>query len=90
MEVDELFQLAIDGEMDKLLLEMKNRPTSDWLIINDERQTLLHAACQGRNINLIRFLMDEKFLNINERADYGITPFHCACETGHVEVSIMI
>ena len=68
---------------------------------DSDGQTLLHAACQrcslflftcnksfwcSGNVDLVRFLIETQKLDLTVEDKYHITPFHNACESGHLSL----
>lgn len=52
---------------------------------NEENQTALHAAILGRNLNVVKFLLEKRADPNAEKKD-GITPIHLAAESDQVHV----
>lgn len=58
---------------------------------DEDGQTCLHHACAGGDVEVVRFLVDAcgpGSLGCNERDDHDMTPFHLACECGHIAVVV--
>ena len=58
---------------------------------DEDGQTCLHHACAGGAVEVARFVVDAcgpGSLGCNERDDHDMTPFHLACECGHVAVVV--
>lgn len=57
----------------------------DINIKNAHKKTLLHLACENKNIELIKILIDMG-ININSQDENGDTSLHIACELRHIEI----
>ncbi|XP_038166799.1 serine/threonine-protein kinase TNNI3K [Arvicola amphibius] len=50
-------------------------------------ETAFHSACTyGKNIDLVKFLLDQNAVNINHRGRDGHTGLHSACYHGHIRL----
>ncbi|XP_071099039.1 serine/threonine-protein phosphatase 6 regulatory ankyrin repeat subunit B-like [Haliotis cracherodii] len=69
-----------------------NKDTFDLLLLNganpsltgDDNDTLLHAACDGGNIDIVRHVIGD--FDINTRGENGHTPLMLAVCEGHTDV----
>ena len=58
---------------------------------DDDGQTCLHHACSGGDLEMVRAVVDALgpgAVGCNERDDHDMTPFHLACECGHLPVVV--
>uniref|UniRef100_A0A8D0GPR0 TNNI3 interacting kinase n=1 Tax=Sphenodon punctatus TaxID=8508 RepID=A0A8D0GPR0_SPHPU len=50
-------------------------------------ETAFHSACTyGKNIELVKYLLDQNALGINHQGRDGHTGLHCACYHGHIRL----
>ncbi|KAL2302028.1 hypothetical protein Nmel_011437, partial [Mimus melanotis] len=50
-------------------------------------ETAFHSACTyGKNIELVKFLLDQNVVSINHQGRDGHTGLHCACYHGHIRL----
>ncbi len=49
--------------------------------------SLLHCACQGGNVSLVRTLICEYKADVKARGDHNITPLHVAALSGNTKKS---
>ncbi|XP_071115841.1 uncharacterized protein [Haliotis cracherodii] len=54
--------------------------------IDDNGDTILHLACQGGSVQIVKHLMSCKLFDINHRGQYGKTPLMIAACSGHKDV----
>ncbi|XP_071115840.1 serine/threonine-protein phosphatase 6 regulatory ankyrin repeat subunit B-like [Haliotis cracherodii] len=54
--------------------------------VDDNGDTILHLACQGGSVQIVRHLMSSKLFDINHRGQYGKTPLMIAACRGHRDV----
>jgi ankyrin repeat protein len=43
--------------------------------------TLLHSACEGSSVSLVKLLLEKYNLRLDTQDDNGDTPLHCACRS---------
>ncbi|XP_067659391.1 ankyrin repeat domain-containing protein 50-like [Haliotis asinina] len=51
--------------------------------LDDFGNNILHIACCGGNVRMVRYLISKRFVDINSRGQDGGTPIMCAAEKGH-------
>ncbi|XP_048251613.1 serine/threonine-protein phosphatase 6 regulatory ankyrin repeat subunit C-like [Haliotis rufescens] len=51
--------------------------------VDDNGDTILHLACQGGSVQIVKHLMSSKLLDINHRGQYGKTPLMIAACRGN-------
>ncbi|XP_071085923.1 serine/threonine-protein phosphatase 6 regulatory ankyrin repeat subunit B-like [Haliotis cracherodii] len=74
--------------------EKGNRPVLDFLVneggdlslMDDENDNILHVACIGGNVEMVKHLLQMNISNINSKGKYGRTPVMLAAEFGHKEL----
>ncbi|XP_048251521.1 serine/threonine-protein phosphatase 6 regulatory ankyrin repeat subunit A-like [Haliotis rufescens] len=54
--------------------------------VDDNGDTILHLACQGGSVRIVKHLMSSKLFDINHRGQYGKTPLMIAACRGHRDV----
>lgn len=55
--------------------------------INDSKDTLVHYASMGGNIDILKYVADNSSnFNVNTPNIHGRTPLHLACNHGHISV----
>ena len=62
----------------------------DQSLINEDGDTLLHAACVSGRLDTVQFLVDDMKCDINSRNKMGNTPLHVAVEWGSLEVAMFL
>ena len=53
-------------------------------------RTLLHNACKGGCLNLVRTLIRDHNADVNARDDHNITPLHLAAQAGKEDIAIAL
>lgn len=53
---------------------------------NDDGMTALHIACRSNNLELVKFLVDNKASINHQPEGYEITPLMTACSYGHMDI----
>ncbi|XP_046375805.2 ankyrin repeat domain-containing protein 50-like [Haliotis rufescens] len=51
--------------------------------LDDYGNNILHMACCGGNVRMVRYLISKRFIDINSKGQDGGTPLMCAAEMGH-------
>jgi ankyrin repeat protein len=59
------------------------------LILEGQREPILHKAVRGGNIETVRLLVDAG-ANVNEQADFGEAPIHLAAEDDHAAIAELL
>ncbi|XP_071115831.1 serine/threonine-protein phosphatase 6 regulatory ankyrin repeat subunit A-like [Haliotis cracherodii] len=54
--------------------------------VDDNGDTILHLACQGGSVQIVKHLVSSKLFDINHRGQYGKTPLMIAACRGHREM----
>ncbi|XP_048251522.1 serine/threonine-protein phosphatase 6 regulatory ankyrin repeat subunit A-like [Haliotis rufescens] len=54
--------------------------------VDDNGDTILHLACQGGSVQIVKNLVSSKLCDINHRGQYGKTPLMIAACRGHRDV----
>ncbi|XP_046560342.1 ankyrin repeat domain-containing protein 29-like [Haliotis rubra] len=55
-------------------------------IINENGMNILHVACAGNNVEIVKYILKENIASINSRDNTGKTPVMLAAECGHTDV----
>ncbi|XP_046543239.1 ankyrin repeat domain-containing protein 50-like [Haliotis rubra] len=58
----------------------------DLSLIDDNGNNILHMACLGGNIEIVKHVLSQDVVDINSRGQYGRTAVMFAAEKGHCEV----
>ena len=53
-------------------------------------RSLLHSACEGGNIDLVRTLIEEFHADVNDISELHYTPLHTAALHGKLEVVLLL
>jgi ankyrin repeat protein len=79
-----LYWAARNGRLDLVtyFIDALNGASTDT---DNAGKTLLHAACWSDNMELIRYLVEEKHLNTNAQDNDGLTPLVECIQQGKVE-----
>lgn len=58
----------------------------DPMAVNDKGESLLHRACGGGHLKVVKCLIMKYGLNPEAQSNYGDTPLHDSCGKGHLPV----
>ncbi|XP_048250451.1 ankyrin repeat domain-containing protein 50-like isoform X2 [Haliotis rufescens] len=59
---------------------------ADVSVVDDDRNNILHVACLGGHVDIVKYVLSQKVADINSRGKYGRTPVMVAAEKGHSQV----
>ncbi|XP_071084412.1 ankyrin repeat domain-containing protein 50-like isoform X2 [Haliotis cracherodii] len=59
---------------------------ADLSLVDDKRENILHVACLGGYVEIVKYLLLQNIVDINSRGCYGRTPVMKTAEKGHREV----
>ncbi|XP_067660182.1 putative ankyrin repeat protein RF_0381 [Haliotis asinina] len=59
---------------------------ADLVLVNDEKETILHVACQGGNVDIIQYLLTKDIVDIDRQDESDWTPVMHAAKCGHKDV----
>ncbi|XP_048250936.1 putative ankyrin repeat protein RF_0381 [Haliotis rufescens] len=59
---------------------------ADMALRDRASNTVLHAACEGGNIEIVQYILRQNVTSINARRWEGVTPVLVAADNGHEEV----
>ncbi|XP_048250455.1 ankyrin repeat domain-containing protein 50-like isoform X2 [Haliotis rufescens] len=59
---------------------------ADVSLVDDNGSNILHVACLGGHMDMVKYVLSQKVADINRRGQYGRTPVMMAAEKGHREV----
>ncbi|XP_046563508.1 ankyrin repeat domain-containing protein 50-like [Haliotis rubra] len=62
------------------------REGADVSLVDDYRDNILHVACIGGHVDMVKYVLSQKVADINSRGQYGRTPVMMAAVKGHREV----
>ncbi|XP_071094732.1 putative ankyrin repeat protein RF_0381 [Haliotis cracherodii] len=75
---------ASKGRKDMFDLLLQNR--ADLSLVDDTKNNILHKACEGGNMELVKHIFEQNTVEINSQSDIGWTPAMEAAYEGHLEV----
>ncbi|XP_048250449.1 serine/threonine-protein phosphatase 6 regulatory ankyrin repeat subunit A-like [Haliotis rufescens] len=59
---------------------------ADVSLVDDDGDNILHVACLGGHVDMVKYVLSRKVADINSRGQYGRTPLMVAAEKGHRQV----
>ncbi|XP_048250649.1 uncharacterized protein LOC124152553 [Haliotis rufescens] len=59
---------------------------ADVTLVDDGRNNILHVACLGGHVDMVKYVLSQKIVDINSRGKHGRTPLMVAAENGHRQV----
>ncbi|XP_046578811.1 ankyrin repeat domain-containing protein 50-like [Haliotis rubra] len=59
---------------------------SDVTRVSNDDDNILHFACLGGNIEIVKYILSQNFIDINSRGKFGRTPVMKAAWGGHVSL----
>ncbi|XP_048250456.1 ankyrin repeat domain-containing protein 50-like [Haliotis rufescens] len=59
---------------------------ADVSLVDDNGSNILHVACLGGHIDMVKYVLSQKVAVVNRRRQYGRTPLMMAAEKGHRQV----
>ncbi|XP_067658334.1 ankyrin repeat domain-containing protein 50-like [Haliotis asinina] len=62
------------------------REGADVSLVDENRNNILHVACIGGHVDMVKHVLSKKVADINSRGHYGRTPVMMAAEKGHRDV----
>ncbi|XP_067670056.1 serine/threonine-protein phosphatase 6 regulatory ankyrin repeat subunit A-like [Haliotis asinina] len=75
---------ACDGN--RSLLQLLLRKGADLLHVDDNGNNILHAACLGGDLEMVRFVLKLAFVDINSSGTNGRTPVMLAARKGYKKI----
>ncbi|XP_046370254.2 ankyrin-2-like [Haliotis rufescens] len=83
-----VFLAALNGhdEVFDLLVEKE----ADLLIVTDGGNTILHAACRGGNVQIVKYVLNQNIVDVNSKEYSGLTPAMEAAVGGHKAVFYLL
>jgi len=82
MATELINQLAFDGKLDQLKVEIMADPKKAFQRFQDERQPL-HWACSGGHHVIVEFLLNKCNVPVDDADDSGWTPLLISSSAGH-------
>ncbi|XP_046337771.2 ankyrin repeat domain-containing protein 17-like [Haliotis rufescens] len=70
----------------KEVVELLVRKGADVSLLDIGHDTLLHLACRGGHVEVVKFVLSQGMVSINSRGWKKMTPVITAAEKGHTEV----
>ncbi|XP_067658335.1 serine/threonine-protein phosphatase 6 regulatory ankyrin repeat subunit A-like [Haliotis asinina] len=65
------------------MFDLLVREGADVSLVDDDRNNILHVACIGGHVDMVKYVLSKKVADINSRGQYGRTPVMTAAEMGH-------
>ncbi|XP_071111739.1 ankyrin repeat domain-containing protein 50-like [Haliotis cracherodii] len=62
------------------------REGADVSLVDDNGSNILHVACLGGHVDIVKYVLSQKVADMNGRGQYGRTPLMVAAEKGHRQV----
>ncbi|XP_048254581.1 serine/threonine-protein phosphatase 6 regulatory ankyrin repeat subunit A-like [Haliotis rufescens] len=53
---------------------------------DDDDNDILHLACKGGNVNIVKYVLKQNNIDINTKGNYAFTPAMMAADGGHREI----
>ncbi|XP_046572743.1 putative ankyrin repeat protein RF_0381 [Haliotis rubra] len=75
---------AIKGHKDVFDLIVKEG--ADLSLVDEEGDSILHAACEGGNVDIVTYMLKQNSVTINLRGEDMFTPVMMAASKGHIDV----
>ncbi|XP_071086413.1 putative ankyrin repeat protein RF_0381 [Haliotis cracherodii] len=87
-EMTPVFLAALNGhdEVFDLLVEKE----ADLLIVANDGDTILHAACRGGNVQIVKYVLSQNIVDVNSKGYNGLTPAMIAAVGGHKAVFYLL
>lgn len=91
MDTNTLFESCKDGNLPDLILEINKIENFDVnMLIDDDKNTLLHISCEYGHFIIVTYLVEilcvHTKININPKNIMGITPCMRACQFNHLDI----
>ena len=74
-------RILINGRLNNIKLE-----TIIENFNNEEKKYILYSACRNGNLELVRYLIEQQYLNKEITGKLGQTPLHIACSNGNLNI----
>lgn len=87
-----LHMACMHGSLDLVgyLLSINNNRGHASMLKNNDQESLLHFACRGNNVEVVRLLLKEHLVSLEEENSLGHTPLFYASYDGHTEVVALL
>ncbi|XP_071095403.1 serine/threonine-protein phosphatase 6 regulatory ankyrin repeat subunit B-like [Haliotis cracherodii] len=79
-----VMKAAYKGHKDVMDLLVSNG--SDVTLVDGDGNNILHVACLGGHVNIVKHVLKKDFVGVNSRGHDGRTPLMVAARNGHKEV----
>ncbi|XP_071094932.1 serine/threonine-protein phosphatase 6 regulatory ankyrin repeat subunit C-like [Haliotis cracherodii] len=70
----------------KKVFDLFVKEGADLSLLSDDKNNVLHLACFGGNVEIVKYLLTQNIVDINSRNDYGRTPAVIAAYKGRKAV----
>ncbi|XP_071086410.1 putative ankyrin repeat protein RF_0381 [Haliotis cracherodii] len=87
-EMTPVLEAALNGhdEVFDLLVEKE----ADLLIVAHYGDTILHEACRGGNVQIVKYVLNQNIVDVNSKGYNGLTPAMKAAVGGHKAVFYLL
>ncbi|XP_067659868.1 ankyrin-3-like [Haliotis asinina] len=79
---------ALQGHKD--VFDLLVSKGADLSLVDGDRNTILHLACEGGNLDIVKYILKQNTVNINSLGENGWTPAMKAALKGHKDVFNLI
>ncbi|XP_071109961.1 ankyrin repeat domain-containing protein 50-like [Haliotis cracherodii] len=70
----------------KEVFDLLVRRGGDLLVVDDNEYNILHVACMGGDVEMVKYILLQGIVDVNSRGHYGRTAMMMAAEFGHGEL----
>ena len=89
--LERLHDACAEGNLEAVRAEVASHAEGDISRLfcdpDEDGQTALHHACSSGDVDVTQFVLDKvPSGSINKRDNHDMSPFHLACENGHLKV----
>ncbi|XP_067659947.1 ankyrin-3-like [Haliotis asinina] len=81
--------LAVQGGLAEIF-DLMVRKGANMSLVNEDKQTILHMACEEGHSEIVKYILTENVVNINGRDDGGKTPVQMAAEQGYLDIVALL
>ncbi|XP_046375434.2 ankyrin repeat and KH domain-containing protein mask-like [Haliotis rufescens] len=71
----------------RVIFDLLIRKGADITVdVDDDDNDILHLACKGGNVNIVKYVLKQNNIDINTKGNYAFTPAMMAADGGHREI----